>query len=251
MVLGRGAQRTICSTDNWFYNTRMCGRFTLRTPTPVLIKQFGIEIHMDLIPRFNIAPTQDVAVVRLDPASEQRELAMLHWGLIPSWAKDPAIGNRMINARGETVTEKPSFRTAFRRRRCLVLADGYYEWKKTGSKKQPYYIRMTDEGAFGLAGLWERWKVGEGDDPQTVESCTVITTEANSFTSDIHDRMPVILEPNDWTTWLDISLEDREELEPLLRPYFSEEMRMDPVSTLVNNPRNEDPKCVEIQGELF
>jgi len=215
------------------------------------MSQFGIEVVDALLPRFNIAPTQDVAVVRLDEPSRRRELAELRWGLIPSWAKNPAIGSRMINARGETVAEKPSFRVAFRHRRCLVLADGYYEWKKAGAKKQPYYIRLADDGPFGMAGLWESWRASEEDGATKIQSCTVITTEANSLTRTVHDRMPVIVEPADWATWLDVSIQDREVLEPMLKSYPAESMKFDAVSTVVNNPRNETSECVEVQRELF
>ena len=215
------------------------------------MKQFGFNSSVDLVPRFNNAPTQDVAVVRQDSVFQHRELALLHWGLIPAWAKDPAIGNRLINARAESVADKPSFRAAFRRRRCLVLADGYYEWKKMAGKKQPYHIRMTDENAFAMAGLWERWTVGKAGGSLPIESCTIVTTKANSFTGDIHDRMPVILEPNEWWTWLDVSIQDRKKLETLLRPYPASGMRMVPVSTFVNNPRNEDPKCIEPPRDLL
>jgi putative SOS response-associated peptidase YedK len=184
-----------------------------------------------------------VAVVR-ELEDGERRLDLLRWGLIPSWAKDPAVGARTINARAETVAEKPSFRAAFRRRRCLVLADGYYEWRKEGSKKQPYYIRMRDEAPFAFAGLWEYWS--PGDDAETLETCTLITTEANELTRAIHDRMPVILPPDAYEVWLDPELDDRPRLLSLLRPYESQALIADPVSTHVNNPKHDDPECVQV-----
>jgi len=226
----------------------MCGRFTLRTPTGVLVEQFRLESAPDLSPRYNIAPTQDVAVVRNqrgDSAGEPtRELVMLHWGLVPSWSKDPKQGARMINARGETVAEKPAFRAAFRRRRCLVPADGYYEWKKTGGKqKQPYLIHREDDEPFAFAGLWERWSKDENEPP--LESCTIITSASAGVTSDLHDRMPVILDEADYDLWLDVEFEDYDRLKELLEPHQVEAIVAEPVSTHVNNVRNEDPQCVE------
>lgn len=238
----------------------MCGRFTLRTPSNVLVQQFLLDSSPELSPRYNIAPTQDVAVVRTGGDDPQRRLVLLRWGLIPSWAKDPAMGNRMINARGESVADKPSFRAAFKRRRCLVLADGYYEWKKTPAakggksqgKKQPYYVTMQDERPFAFAGLWEHWPGSdESDTPGPIESCTIITTDSNDLTRDIHDRMPAILPEDAYEMWLDPELQDRDPLLPLLSPHPSDEMKAEPVSTHVNNVRNDDPDCITVQRELF
>jgi putative SOS response-associated peptidase YedK len=201
--------------------------------------------------RFNIAPTQPIAAVRWLPDEGQRQLSLLRWGLVPSWAKDPAMGNRMINARAETVAEKPSFRAAFKRRRCLIPADGYYEWQKVGKRKQPYYFRMKDDRPFAFAGLWEQWSGGKGDAPEPMETCTIITTEANELGRPIHDRMPVIVHPDEYAFWLDPRVEDRSRLETLLRPYDPGEMMAEPVTTHVNNVRNDDPKCLEVQKELF
>lgn len=232
----------------------------MRTPTNLLVQQFLLDTAPDLPPRFNIAPTQNVAVVRVTHDQPQRELVLLRWGLIPSWAKDPKIGNRMINARGESVADKPAFRAAFKRRRCLVVADGYYEWKKSaggkskaaGAKKQPYYIRMRDERPFALAGLWEYWEGADQSDlPGPIESCTIITTDANDLTSDIHDRMPVVLGEETYDVWLDPQQSDRDTLLPLLKPYASDEMKVEPVSTHVNSVKNDDPDCVAVQRELF
>lgn len=229
----------------------MCGRFTLRTPTPVLMSRFRLANAPELAPRYNIAPTQSVPVVRQQKNGDW-ELTQLHWGLIPSWAKDVKSAAHLINARGETVAEKPSFRTAFRRRRCLVIADGYFEWVRSGKEKKPYYIRMDDEGPFAMAGLWEIWrgreKIVAGP---TIQSCTIITTDANNQTQEIHDRMPVILDSDDWALWLDTDVQEPAEVQHLLRPFESGAMKIDPVSQHVNNARNEGPQCVVIQKELF
>jgi putative SOS response-associated peptidase YedK len=225
-------------------NVIMCGRFTLRCPSKLLADAFGLSHEPSLEARYNVAPTQPVAVIRVlrtHPATKERELVPMRWGLIPAWADDPSIGNRMINARAESVSSKPAFRGAFKYRRCLVPADGFYEWKKEGKRKQPVYIRRKDEQPFAFAGLWEEWE-REGE---VIESCTIITTEANELVSEFHDRMPVILDPADYDVWLDPEVQDPEVLEPLLRPYPSGEMEVYLVSRLVNDPRHEDPKCVE------
>jgi putative SOS response-associated peptidase YedK len=192
-------------------------------------------------PRYNIAPTQPVAAVRSDPKEGHRELVMLHWGLIPFWAEDPKVGYSTINARAETVATKPTFRQAFAKRRCLVVADGFYEWKKTDGRKQPYFIHMRDDQPFAFAGLWERWK---RDDPE-IESCSIIVTEANDVLKPIHDRMPVILTEADYETWLDPKVEDKTNLEGLLGSFPPSGMEAYPISTLVNNPRNDVEMCVE------
>jgi putative SOS response-associated peptidase YedK len=215
----------------------------------LLAEQFLFDLEPDQTwpLRYNIAPTQEVAAVRLARQRRERQLVALRWGLIPSWAKDPAIGNRMINARAETVAEKPSFRNALKRRRCLVLSDGYYEWQKQGPKepKQPYYICMADERPFAFAGLWESWT-----DPSAnrLDSCTIITTEANELTKPIHDRMPVILPADGYETWLEDSPQDDDQLQQLLISYPSDQMKAYAVSTLVNSPRNDDPNCVVPQS---
>jgi putative SOS response-associated peptidase YedK len=219
----------------------MCGRFTLRSTPAVVAQEFSLFDEPDLAPRFNIAPSQAVAVVRQKPGAEARELAWLRWGLIPSWADDPSIGDRLANARSETAATKPSFRSAFRSRRCLVVADGFYEWQRTNGRKQPYFVGLQSERPFGLAGLWERWE--KGDEP--VESCTILTTEANDLMKPIHERMPVIVPPEQYGLWLDPRCQDTEKLAELLRPYPPEGMLAYPVSTLVNNPRNDVPQCVE------
>lgn len=201
-----------------------------------------LEAAPSLLPRFNVAPTQSVAAIR--QTDQRRELVLLRWGLVPAWAKDIAIGNKMINARAETVAEKPAFRSAFKRRRCLILTDGYYEWQKTGTQKQPYHIHMRDGRPFVFAGLWERWQ--EPTQSQAVETCTIITTAANEQTTPIHDRMPVILNAGASDLWLDESVEDRGKLEPLLVPYAADDLVFDRISTHVNNPRNEGPSCLAL-----
>ncbi len=219
----------------------MCGRFTLRTPMTKVAELFGLDETPDVDARYNVAPTQQVAAVRVRPDTEERELAILRWGLIPHWADDMSIGNRMINARAETVAGKPAFRQAFKKRRCLVLADGFYEWQKTGGKKQPYYIRLKDDQPFGFAGLWERWN-REGEE---IQSCTIITTEPNELMKPIHNRMPVIVDRDDYARWLAPDFDDGEALQQILRRYPAELMEAYPVSTLVNNPKNEAAACIE------
>lgn len=220
----------------------MCGRFTLRTPAAQVASYFNTSAPQEwqLAMRFNIAPTQQIAAVRLTE-EKSRALVPLRWGLVPSWAKDLKIGNSLINARAETVAEKPAFRAAFKRRRCLVAADGYYEWKKLDSKtKQPYYIRRYDEQPFAFAGLWERWE--RGDEP--IESCTIITTDANVLTREIHDRMPVILPPDKYDIWLDPEFQAYDFLQSLLVPFDGKELTMYPVSRIVNSPKNDSPDCI-------
>lgn len=205
----------------------------------MLATLFELEHVPNLEPRYNIAPTQPVAVVRLDREGRRREFTLMRWGLIPSWAKDIGIGNRLINARAETLTEKPAFRTAFRRRRCLIPADGFYEWQKQATRKQPYFIGLPDRRPFAFAGLWEHW---EGADGSVLDSCTIITTAANERVRVLHDRMPVILERADFADWLNPST-TLDRLLHLLRPYPFE-MLLYPVSTLVNAPENDRPECI-------
>ncbi|HBY94887.1 MAG: SOS response-associated peptidase [Ardenticatenaceae bacterium] len=219
----------------------MCGRFTLTTSVETLVESFELSAAPpELPPRYNIAPTQPVAAV-LGDDEEQRRLALLRWGLIPAWAKDPGIGNRMINARAETVAEKPAYRAAFQRRRCLVVADGFYEWQRLERGKRPIYIRMADGQPFAFAGLWEHW---QGPDGSPIDSCTILTTTPNEIMYPIHNRMPVILLPEAYDLWLDPSVQAAGPLLPLLRPYPAEAMTAFPVSPLVNNPANDDPRCI-------
>lgn len=220
----------------------MCGRFTLRSNPHRIAEVFELEHQLELFPRYNIAPTQDIAAVRFDADHDRRKLSVLYWGLIPSWAKDAKIASRMINARAETLAEKPSFRHAFAKKRCLIPADGFYEWKKLGDgAKQPYYIHRQDDKPFAFAGLWASWKT-EG---RTIESCTIITTSANELMQPLHERMPVILPAEVYGVWLDPEIQDKTALAELLKPFDSDLLEAYPVSTLVNNSRNENPKCLE------
>jgi putative SOS response-associated peptidase YedK len=221
----------------------MCGRFTLRVSAKSLAGAFGVAESSLFPPRYNIAPTQPIAVVRMALEDSDRELVALRWGLIPTWADDPAIGNRLINARAETAATKPSFRSAFKRRRCLIPADGFYEWQKVGTGKQPHFITMQDGKPFAFGGLWEHWQNRE--DGEVIESATILTTEANDLMRPLHDRMPVILEPKDYGRWLDLQATDSGELQALLVPYGGDDLTAFLVGTLVNNPRNESPRCVE------
>lgn len=227
----------------------MCGRFALTSGEQLLLELFGLEEIPDMAPRYNIAPTQPVAALREKSSGSGRELAHFRWGLIPSWAKDPAIGNRMINARSETAAEKPSFRSAIRRKRCLVVTDGFYEWKKSpGGRggKQPYFIGMADKKPFAFGGIWETWNDRDGGE---VESCAILTTTPNELLETIHDRMPVILKPQDYDVWLDGKMQDMARLSKLFSPFDARQMDAYPVSTVVNSPRNDTPDCVVQQAE--
>lgn len=208
---------------------------------------------MNMSPRYNISPTQDVAVIAntsTDVAEQSKagRVEFFHWGLIPSWAKDPKIGNKMINARSETLSEKPSFRNAYKRRRCLVLADGYYEWRQIpGDKsKQPIYIRFKSQKPFALAGLWEVWQTEDMDEP--LRSCTIITCPPNPLLAKIHHRMPVILPQDAYAEWLSPNEQSTDTLQPLLVPFPDEEMEAYPVSRFVNRPSNDSPECIEPFG---
>jgi putative SOS response-associated peptidase YedK len=242
----------------------------------VLIEHFDLEVRADRqLPlfeaRYNIAPTQEILAVReIDGA---REAAMLRWGLIAAWSKEPGGGPPMINARSETLAEKPTFRTAFRKRRCIIPADGFYEWKKSPEgpkgKKQPFWIHRPDGAPFGFAGLWETWHGKAGDDSTRggasparrlatlpggsggIESCTIVTTEANKTLADLHDRMPVILSPSDYALWLDPTLDEPAKLQYLLTPCGEDELVLEPVSTHVNRVANDDPRCIQVQRSLF
>lgn len=220
----------------------MCGRFTLHTPADAVAELFDLTEVPEWTPRYNLAPTQQVLAVRADGTERKRDFHVLTWGLIPSWARDPKMGARMINARAETVHEKPSFRAAFRQRRCLILADGFYEWKRLERQKQPYFIGMQDGRPFALAGLWERWQQ-PGAPP--IDSCTIITTEPNELLAPIHDRMPVILDESAYDEWLDPDLGDVRRLGELLQPFPPTRMTAYPISKWVNSPSHDGPECVE------
>jgi putative SOS response-associated peptidase YedK len=218
----------------------MCGRFTLTSSGEALARKFELQGRARLRPRFNIAPSQEVAAVR-EQEPGRRLLEPHRWGLIPSWAKDPAIGNRLINARCETAAQKPSFRRAMRSRRCIVPADGFYEWAGRGSERHPYLIRMRDAEPFGMAGLWESWT---GDGGEVIESCTLLTTDANESIQRVHHRMPVILDPQNFGRWLDPGQQEPESLVDLLVACPDDWLDLIPVSRHVNNPRNDDPACL-------
>ena len=216
----------------------MCGRFVLVSPFYVISELFCIkEEPQDLIPSYNITPGQPVYAVLRDERNDTNRLARFRWGLVPSWAKDPSVGNRMINARAESVAEKPSFKKAFRDSRCLVVADGFYEWQKTGRMRVPFFVRLKSGQPFGMAGLYETWVSPVGE---RLRTCTIITTHANHLLSPIHDRMPVIVPREKQPFWLDRSVRDREDILDILKPFPPEEMEAYRVSGAVNSPLNDN-----------
>lgn len=223
----------------------MCGRFAFYSPHEAVVRLFGVPVGSpEFAPRYNIAPTASVATVRVLPEEPgTRRLAMLYWGLVPSWAKDRSMGARMNNARAETLREKPSFRNAYRKRRCLVLADGYYEWQRTTASKQPYFIQLASFEPFAMAGLWEAWRDPANGD--TLESCTLVTTAPVAAIAHIHDRMPVIVPRGAYDEWLDPGNGDVDSLDRLLAPDPALAVRARPVSRLVNDARNQGPSLIE------
>ncbi len=225
----------------------MCGRFNLSTDPAEVARHFELDATPKLFPRYNIAPTQPVAVIRKRDGDQPRTCEAVMWGLIPFWAKDPAIANRLINARSETAAEKPAYRAAMKYRRCIVPATGFYEWQKRSREKQPYFVHLKESAVMAMAGLWELWQSPDGSE---VESCTILTTDANELLRPIHDRMPVLLRPDDHTTWLDPAARDPREIEHLLRPAESDTMDMYAVSRRVNSPKHEDAGCME-PAQLF
>jgi putative SOS response-associated peptidase YedK len=220
----------------------MCGRFSLGASAMTLATQFDLANLPAWSPRYNITPTQEVLAVLKTRESSSRRPRLLRWGLVPPWAEDPHIGNRLINARAETVATKPAFRRAFRECRCLILANGFYEWQRQGRHKRPFHIRMSDGRPFAFAGLWDQWEDPEGP---PIDSCTIITTVANDLIRPLHARMPVILAPEDYDLWLEPAVQEVQRIQSLLRPYPAEEMTAYPVSTRVNNPANDSPECLE------
>lgn len=219
----------------------MCGRFTLTKPPDLITQHFAVDRAASAIakPRYNIAPMQTVYAVRLNAAAGSRELTEPRWGLIPSRTRDPKTATRLINARAETVATKPAFRDSYRARRCLIPADGFYEWQPSGKRKQPWYIYLRNEALFAFAGLWDQWHDSNG---ACIESCTIVTTAPNEVLAPIHDRMPVIIAPKDYEAWLSPSDRTPDEL---LRPYPAEAFRAHPVSALVGSPGNDVPGCRE------
>ena len=216
----------------------MCGRFVIELSPDLVSKVFGLAEVPELPPRYNVAPTQLVPVVR-EASDGSRRLSMMRWGLVPSWSKE--IGEGLINARSETVNEKPSFRQAFRQRRCIVVASAFYEWQKVDGKKVPYYIRMADGAPMPFAGLWEAWHSPEG---HVLETCTILTTNANATVAPIHDRMPVILHPDEFGLWLDRKVHEAEPLAGLFSPCPADRLEAYQVSTLVNGPAHNGPECI-------
>jgi putative SOS response-associated peptidase YedK len=216
----------------------MCGRYMLTTPVDALRQLLLFPERPNLPPRYNIAPTQDVPIVRRTRDGTARELIMVRWGLVPYWADDPKIGNRLINARGESVARTAAFREAYQRRRCLVPADGFFEWQKIGRTRQPLLVRRKDQAPFAFAGLWERWPQPGGG---VLRSCTIITCPANELVALVHDRMPVILAPEDFERWLDPG---QDQGHALLKPYPAAPLEAFPVSARVNSPNNDDPECI-------
>lgn len=225
----------------------MCGRFLLTSPAQVIAEAFGVEPPTELAPRYNIAPGQEVLAVR-ERAPNERELVGLRWGLIPYWSKEAPKAVTLINARAESAPERPAFRGPFRTQRCLVPANGFYEWQAVPAggrgPKQPHLIARRDGAPFAFAGVWERWRPRQGP---AVESCTLLTTDANDLVRPIHDRMPVILPPGLWHDWLDRGTRDTGRLGAMLRPYPGDEMTARPVGLWVNDARHEDPRCIEPQ----
>jgi putative SOS response-associated peptidase YedK len=219
----------------------MCGRFALKNPQAIKAAFEVGELPDDLTPRYNIAPSQDIAIIRFSPSG--RQLTMARWGLIPSWTKELNTKYSTINARADTVDTKPTYRVPFKHHRCLIPADGFYEWKEEGGIKRPHHIGMKDGRPFAMAGLWDVWKGPEGD----VLSCSIIVTEANPFMQQLHDRMPVILQPTDYEQWLDPDNQDTVRLKQLLIPATGDTLTEWPVSRMLNNPRNEGPQCAEPQ----
>jgi putative SOS response-associated peptidase YedK len=233
----------------------MCGRYRLSRRKQLVEEYFDSSGDEDWNPRYNIAPTQPVPIVRQHPKEPNRVLSLVRWGLIPSWAKDTSGSAGMINARSETATTKPAFRDPMKFRRCLVPADGFYEWARKGTTKQPFCFEVNNGELFAFAGLWDRWKDPSG---QWIKSCSILTTSPNAVTSLVHDRMPVILKRDDYDLWLDPGMTDVEALSDLLKPFDARLMRSYPVSSRVNQAQNDDPECsapVELksapQGRLF
>lgn len=221
----------------------MCGRYTLSSAGDEIALLFDLSDIPSLPLRFNVAPTQEAAVVRVTSPGGPRHLDLLKWGLVPYWAENPSIGNRMINARSESVADKPAYRWSFRKQRCLIATDGFYEWKKEGKLKQPFHIRRKDRQPFAFAGLWARWKPKDGSgDP--LDSFTILTTDSNDLIRPLHDRMPVILDRTNFDLWLDPQVEDRDRLQPLLVPYDGSVMETVPVSRVVNSPAYDQPDCI-------
>jgi putative SOS response-associated peptidase YedK len=219
----------------------MCGRYRLSRRKQLIEEYFETENEVDWQPRYNIAPSQPVGIIRQDSFRPERHFSLARWGLIPSWATDASVGLRTINARAETVASKPAFRDAFVSRRCLLPADGFFEWRRSGKEKQPFHFGMQDDSLFDFAGLWDRWKDQGGT---MIESCSILTTSPNLLLADLHDRMPVILRRDNYDLWLDPGVKDVKALAEALTPFDASQMRSFPVSTRINAVSNDGPDCV-------
>jgi putative SOS response-associated peptidase YedK len=235
----------------------MCGRYRLTRDGKQIVEDFALEGEVEWAPRYNMAPTDPVPTIRQDPKNPLRHFALMRWGLIPFWAKDPSIGYKTINGMSETAASKPAFREPMQSRRCLIPADGFYEWARLGPKeKQPYNFAMADDAMFAFAGLWDRWRDSTGNQ---VLSCTILTTRPNALVKDVHDRMPAILRREDYDLWLDPGITDPASVADLLAPFDAQQMKKYPVSSRVNSVKNDDPQCAqeiqiaaaETQGGLF
>ena len=241
-------------SDPICHNCQMCGRYRLSRRKQLVEEYFDASGDVDWTPRYNIAPTQPVPVIRQHPKEPSRVFSLMRWGLIPSWAKDMSGAAGMINARSETAATKPAFRDRMKFRRCLVPADAFYEWKRTGATKQPFCFEVNNGELFGFAGLWDRWRDLSG---QWIKSCSILTTTPNGVTSLVHDRMPVILQKDDYDLWLDPGMTDVEAISDLLKPFDARSMRSYAVSSRVNQVQNDDEACskpidiVEAQSRLF
>ena len=237
------------------HNLPVCGRYRLSRRKQLVEEYFDcVSDESDWVPRYNVAPTQPIPVIRQDPKEPVRELSLVRWGLIPSWAKDSSVAAKMINARSETASTKPAFRDALKSRRCLIPADGFYEWAKTGKAKQPYCFEVNDGELFAFAGLWDRWKDRSG---KTLETCSILTTTPNALTAPVHDRMPVILDPDSYDLWLDPGMNNVTAATDLLKPYDARQMRCYPISTRINQVAIDDEECsrpvefAQTQNRLF
>ena len=233
----------------------MCGRYRLSRRKQIIEEHFAsISEQQEWEPRYNVAPTQSAPIIRQNPKEPHRELSLARWGLVPSWAKDSSAAARMINARSETADTKPAFSDALRFRRCLIPADGFYEWQKSGSAKQPYCFEVREGELFAFAGVWDRWK---GPGGKSLETFSILTTTPNAVTAAVHDRMPVILDPDSYDLWLDPGMKDVRAAAELLKPYDARLMRCYPVSTRINHVANDDEACstpvevAQIQNRLF
>jgi putative SOS response-associated peptidase YedK len=232
----------------------MCGRYRLSRRKQIVEEHFAASGEEDWNPRYNIAPTQPIPVIRQNPKEPIRELSLIRWGLIPSWAKDSSAAARMINARSETAGTKPAFRDALKSRRCLIPADGFYEWSRTGKTKRPFCFEVGEGELFAFAGLWDHWKDASS---KSVETCSILTTTPNAVTAAVHDRMPVILDPDSYDLWLDPGMTDVSAASELLKPYDAGLMRCYPISTRINHVANDDEECSapveldQIQNRLF